>query len=111
MPYGTMGGEGQPQTQSVVYTRYAHFGQNLAEAIAGPRWLLGRTWGAEKTSLRIENRFAPEVIEALRAAGHDVETVGPFDEVMGHAGALVRHPGGAIEGASDPRCDGAGVGC
>ena len=29
------------------------------------------------------------------------------DEVMGHAGAAVRHDSGLIEGASDPRSDGA----
>jgi gamma-glutamyltranspeptidase/glutathione hydrolase len=33
--------------------------------------------------------------------------VGAFDPVMGHAGALVGHPSGLIEGAADPRCDGA----
>ncbi len=110
MPYGTMGGEGQPQTQSVLYTRYAHFGQDLARAIDGPRWLLGRTWGAEATNLRIENRFGESVYEALRAAGHDVEVIGAYDDVTGHAGALVRHPDGSIEGASDPRCDGAATG-
>ena len=48
--------------------------------------------------------------EALRRAGHDVDVVGAFDEVMGHAGALVRHPDGSIEGASDARCDGAAIG-
>lgn len=110
MPYGTMGGEGQPQTQSVIYTRYAHFRQDLAQAIDNPRWLLGRTWGAEATNLRIENRFDGCVYEALRGAGHDVEVIGPHDEIMGHAGALVRHPDGSIEGASDPRCDGAAAG-
>ncbi len=110
MPYGTMGGEGQPQTQSALYTRYAHFGQGLDAALSAPRWLLGRTWGEERTNLRLESRFRPQVIEALRAAGHDVETVGAFDEVMGHAGALVRHGDGPIEGASDPRCDGAAAG-
>lgn len=111
MPYGAMGGEGQPQTQAMVYTRYAQFGQLLAEAIAAPRWLLGRTWGATRANLRIESRVAPEVIAALEAAGHDLEVVGPFEEVMGHAGALVRHPDGGIEGASDPRCDGAALAC
>ena len=111
MPYGTMGGEGQPQTQSVIYTRYAHFGQDLAQAIDNPRWLLGRTWGAEATNLRIENRFEESVYEALRAAGHDVEIIGAYEDVTGHAGALVRHLDGSIEGASDPRCDGAATGC
>jgi gamma-glutamyltranspeptidase/glutathione hydrolase len=57
--------------------------------------------------LRIENRVDPDVIQALAAAGHDVETVGDFDEIMGHAGALVWRPDGLIEGASDPRSDGA----
>jgi gamma-glutamyltranspeptidase len=30
----------------------------------------------------------------------------PFSDTMGHAGALVRHPNGVIEGAADPRSDG-----
>ncbi|MGD9669943.1 MAG: gamma-glutamyltransferase family protein [Hyphomicrobiaceae bacterium] len=110
MPYGTMGGEGQPQTQSAIYTRYVVHGQELQEAITRPRWLLGRTWGADTTNLRLENRFNPEVVEAMRRAGHDVELVGPFEEAMGHAGALVIHRSGEraglIEGASDPRSDG-----
>jgi gamma-glutamyltranspeptidase/glutathione hydrolase len=107
MAFGTMGGEGQPQTQAMVYTRHIDFGQELQAAVTAPRWLLGRTWGAETMNLRIENRFPADVIEALRAAGHDLEVVGPFEEVMGHAGALVRHPSGVIEGAADPRSDGA----
>ena len=114
MPYGTMGGEGQPQTQAAVFTRYADYGQELQAAITAPRWLLGRTWGSHVTNLRIENRFAPEVIAALKAAGHDVEVVGPFEETMGHAGALVAHTkgekAGTIEGASDPRSDGRAAG-
>jgi gamma-glutamyltranspeptidase len=114
MPYGTMGGEGQPQTQSAIYTRYVVHGQGLQEAISRPRWLLGRTWGADKTNLRLENRFDPNVVEGLRRAGHDVELVGPFEEAMGHAGALVLHRSGVtsglIEGASDPRSDGRAAG-
>ncbi|WP_119461415.1 gamma-glutamyltransferase family protein [Rhodospirillaceae bacterium SYSU D60014] len=106
MSYGTMGGEGQPQTQAAIFTRHVLYGQDLQAAVTAPRWLLGRTWGAPKMNLRIEDRFAPETIDALRKVGHDVELVGPFDEIMGHAGALVRHPSGLIEGASDPRSDG-----
>ena len=114
MAYGTMGGEGQPQTQAAVFTRYANYGQDLQSAITAPRWLLGRTWGSDVTNLRIENRFAPEVIVELRAAGHDVEVIGPYEEAMGHAGALVAHRNGpragTIEGASDPRSDGRAAG-
>jgi gamma-glutamyltranspeptidase len=110
MPYGTMGGEGQPQTQAMLFSRHVLQGQSLQQAVTAPRWLLGRTWGAEKTSLRIESRFDPSVINALRSAGHDLEEIGPFDEVMGHAGALVHHPDGLIEGAADPRSDGTAAG-
>jgi gamma-glutamyltranspeptidase/glutathione hydrolase len=106
MVYGTMGGEGQPQTQAMIFTRHVTFKHELQAAVTAPRWLLGRTWGAPKANLRLENRFALEVVDALVAAGHDVELVGAFDEVMGHAGALVRHGGGLIEGAADPRGDG-----
>lgn len=107
MAYGTMGGEGQPQTQAMLFTRHVLYGQDLQETVTAPRWLLGRTWGAETTSLRIEDRIGEDVIAALRSAGHEVEVTGPFDEVMGHAGALVHHPDGLMEGATDPRSDGA----
>ena len=106
MVYGTMGGEGQPQIQAMLFARHVLYGQDLQPAVTAPRWLLGRTWGAEATSLRIENRIDFAVIDALRAAGHDVDVIGPFDEVMGHAGAVVRHPDGLLEGAADPRGDG-----
>lgn len=106
MSYGTMGGEGQPQTQAAVFTRYVMHGQDLQAAVTAPRWLLGRTWGAESTNLKIESRFDPALIDALRARGHDVAMVGEFEEVMGHAGAIVYHPDGLLEGASDPRSDG-----
>jgi len=106
MVYGTMGGEGQPQTQAALFTRYAHHGEALQAAVTAPRWLLGRTWGAETNSLKLESRFPEELLAALRAAGHDVELRAPFDSAMGHAGAIVRHPGGLLEGAADPRSDG-----
>jgi len=106
MVYGSMGGDGQPQTQAALFSRYARFGQDLQQAISAPRWLLGRTWGTETAKLRIESRFDPSVIDALRAAGHDIDVTGPYDAIMGHAGALVRNRDGIIEGAADPRGDG-----
>ncbi|MEX0693453.1 MAG: gamma-glutamyltransferase family protein [Rhodospirillales bacterium] len=106
MSYGTMGGEGQPQTQAAVYSRYAMFGQALQTSVTAPRWLLGRTWGEDSTTLKLEGRFEPGVVEALRAAGHAVDLVQPFTSIMGHAGAVVRHADGVLEGACDPRSDG-----
>jgi gamma-glutamyltranspeptidase/glutathione hydrolase len=110
MVYGTMGGDGQPQTQAAVFTRYAVFGQPLQQAISAPRWLLGRTWGSMSETLKLESRFGADVLEELRRRGPEVEVLGAFDETMGHAGAVLRHAGGALEGGYDPRGDGAVAG-
>ncbi len=111
MVYGTMGGEGQPQTQAAIFARHARFGQELQRAVTAPRWLLGRTWGATSTTLKIEGRVDAKVIEALRRAGHDVEVVADFSDTMGHAGAIVRHGSGLMEGGADPRGDGVVAAC
>jgi len=107
MVYGNMGGDGQPQSQSAVFTRYALFGMNPQEAVSAPRWLLGRTWGQTSDSLKLEARFPSEVVEQLRRYGHEVEVLQAWDETMGHAGAIVRHANGVLEGGADPRSDGA----
>ena len=68
MSYGTMGGEGQPQTQATIFLRYAIQNLDLQEAINQPRWLLGRTWGEETTSLKIEGRFSKETFQNFSLA-------------------------------------------
>jgi len=107
MVYGTMGGDGQPQTQAAVFTRHVVHGMPLQEAVSAPRWLLGRTWGSMSESLKLESRFDPALVEELARRGHEVEVVGAFDEVVGHAGALLRHADGSLDGGYDPRSDGA----
>jgi gamma-glutamyltranspeptidase/glutathione hydrolase len=106
MVYGNMGGDGQPQTQSAVFTRCAVFGMSPQAAISAPRWLLGRTWGQTTDSLKLEARFPPDVVDTLKLMGHDVEIVADYDEIVGHAGAIVRHANGVLEGGTDPRSDG-----
>src|SRR5262245_6847945 len=110
MVYGTMGGEGQPQTQSALFSRYAMLGSKLQAAVTAPRWLLGKTWGEETMTLKLESRFDPGLIAALREAGHNVEVLPAFTSTMGHAGAIVLHADGTFEGATDPRSDGAASG-
>lgn len=107
MAFGTMGGDGQPQTLAAIFTRYARFGQDLQQAITAPRWVLGKSYdGREVHDVKIENRVDPEVIATLSRAEHDVVTVGSFEDLMGHAAAIVRHHNGVLDGAADPRGDG-----
>jgi oxamate amidohydrolase len=111
MAYGCMGGDGQPQTQGAVFTRYVDFREPLLDALDRPRWVLGRTWGAARTALRLEERVDGNVVDRLAAAGHDVEVLPePYSDVMGHAGAAVLHPDGNCEAAHDPRADGGAAG-
>ena len=108
--YGTMGGDGQPQTQSAVFTRYAVFGQGMQQAISAPRWLLGRTWGQASDTLKLEARFDSALVAELKRRGHDVEVLQAYDETMGHAGGIARHADGTLEAGFDPRSDGAAAG-
>lgn len=109
--YGTMGGEGQPQTQAAIVTRIVDFGMSPQDAINAPRWLHGRTWGASSNNLKIEGRVPNPVIQELKKKGHPVDVVDDYTDTMGHAGAiLINNETGVFQGASDPRGDGAAVG-
>jgi gamma-glutamyltranspeptidase len=107
--YGTMGGEGQPQTQAALVTRMVDDGLGPQAAVEAPRWLYGRTGGEASKALRLEARFAPGVAETLAARGHDVKVVDAWSDLMGHAQAIALDDDG-LRGGSDPRADGAALG-
>ena len=111
MAYGSMGGDGQPQTQGALFSRHVLYRQPLAAALDRPRWLLGRTWGSAVTNLRMEQGFDGNLIDRLLSAGHDVDVLDArYSDTMGHAGAVLLHPDGTLEGAHDPRADGGAAG-
>jgi gamma-glutamyltranspeptidase/glutathione hydrolase len=106
LSYGAMGGDGQPQFQAQILSRY-RFGQSLASAVDAPRWLLGKTWGAGSVSLKLESRFDPMLLARLTAAGHPVEEYSEaYSDQFGHAGMLLKQPRGEVEATHDPRSDG-----
>ena len=107
--YGTMGGEGQPQTQAALVTRVVDRGLGPQAAVDAPRWLFGRTWGEPTKALRLESRFDATVAAQLRERGHQVQIVEPWSDLMGHAHAIALDADG-LRGGSDPRADGAAKG-
>jgi gamma-glutamyltranspeptidase/glutathione hydrolase len=111
MPYGTMGGDSQPQIQAQVLSRY-RLGIPLADAVDAPRFRLGRRKGDPEVMLRLESRFDEGLVRSLSEAGHPVLRVEePYSDDFGHAGALVRHRhDGRIEATHDPRSDGGALG-
>ncbi|PMH44450.1 gamma-glutamyltransferase [Vibrio sp. 10N.286.49.B3] len=106
MVYGTMGGEGQPQTQACLFSRHLYQQMSLSDAVAEPRWLLGRTWGDSTNNLRLENQLYKTHGAALQALGHEVTQVTDNNELMGHAGAIMLAAHGSVTATSDPRSDG-----
>lgn len=109
--YGTMGGEGQPQTQAAIATRVVDFGMFPQDAVAAPRWLHGRTWGAASNDLKMESRIPRETLDEMRRRGHPVAEVDAYTDTMGHAGAIMIDPETNLRySATDPRGDGLAVG-
>ena len=109
--YGTMGGEGQPQTQAALVTRIVDYGMSVQEAIEAPRWLYGRTWGASSNSLKVENRVVEDVRDELAGLGHELEVLEDFTDTMGHAGAIFIDEETNVKfGGADPRGDGVAIG-
>ena len=105
MSYGTMGGEGQPQTQAAVFSGYAWRNKSITQAVSDPRWLLGRTWGDTSTNLKVEQSLVIQVKHELNQRDHDWVSVDNNNEMMGHAGAILDTPT-SLEAATDPRSDG-----
>jgi gamma-glutamyltranspeptidase len=107
---GTMGGEGQPQTHAALITRLIDRGYDVQQAIEAPRWLMGRTWGAESRDLWLEGRISDTVVAELKRRGQPVAMLPDWDDNCGHAQAIRIHEHGYFEGGADPRGDGLALG-
>ena len=109
--YGSMGGEGQPQTHAAIVSRIVDFGYDVQQAIEAPRWLMGRTWGTEVLDLAMEGRISDLVYDELKRRGQPVKPVDDWNDNMGHAQAIrLNTQTGFLEGGADPRGDGAAIG-
>ncbi|ESA32581.1 gamma-glutamyltransferase [Leptolyngbya sp. Heron Island J] len=107
--FGTMGGEGQPQTQVALLTRVLDLGLDIQTAINLPRWRWGRTWGQSSARLALEGRISPEIRHGLRQRGHQLQIEADWSEAMGHA-HMIQVRDDWLLGACDPRSDGIAVG-
>jgi oxamate amidohydrolase len=111
LAFGSMGGEGQPQSQAAIVTRIVDFGYDVQQAIEAPRWLLGRTWGTRTRNMSLEGRISDEVARELKRRGQPVQMVTDWNDNLGHASAIrVDRDQRFFEGGADPRGDGAALG-
>jgi len=130
MAIGTMGGDAQPQIHAQLLTAMLDFHLDPQQAIAAPRWHSGRAYLNERADIlpgqrgvdeslnpnvaevvQMESRFAEETVVQLARLGHHIQTLGPWEDVMGHAQAIVIDAENQVfVGAADPRCDGLALG-
>jgi gamma-glutamyltranspeptidase/glutathione hydrolase len=108
--YGTQGADGQPQTLSVILSRLIDHGLDPEEALAAPRFLLGRTFSDTRDSLKIESDVSEAVMTALAARGHALAPIPPRNPLAGQAGVIAIAADGLMRGAHDPRSDGQALG-
>jgi gamma-glutamyltranspeptidase/glutathione hydrolase len=108
LAFGTPGGDQQDQWSLNFFLAHVHFGLNLQESIDAPNFhtehfpssFYPRTSSPGK--LVVENRLEPEVIEGLRARGHDLEVVDGWS--LGRISAVSRNArDGSLRGAANPR--------
>jgi gamma-glutamyltranspeptidase len=111
LAFGSMGGEGQPQSHVALVTRIVDFGYDAQQAIEAPRWLMGRTWGTQSRNMSLEGRISDETVRELKRRGQPVQMVTDWNDNMGHASAIrVDQEQGFFEAGADPRGDGAALG-
>jgi len=109
--YGTQGADGQPQTLAAVLSRLIDYQLPPWEALARPRFLLGRTFSDGRDTLKLEADVPAAVQATLAARGHAIQSVPAQSPLLGHPGALARDAAtGLWCGAHDPRSDGVALG-
>ncbi len=108
--YGTQGADGQPQTLTVALTRLIDYGLDPAEALARPRFLLGRTFSDSRDTLKLEASVGSATVGALERMGHETSVIDSNSPLAGQAGVIAIQDDGSMIGAHDPRSDGAAIG-
>jgi gamma-glutamyltranspeptidase/glutathione hydrolase len=101
--FGIMGGFNQPLAHAQFVSNYVDYEMNVQGALSAPRF----TVGTDFCHIPIESRVKPEVLDRLRAMGHDLEVRKDYSAVMGRGQAVLHDSTRKMNFAgSDPRTDG-----
>jgi gamma-glutamyltranspeptidase/glutathione hydrolase len=101
--FGIMGGANQPLAHAQFVSNFVDYGMNIQGALSAPRFTVGR----DLCHIRIEDRVKPEVLDQLRAKGHDLDVRKHYSTTMGRGQAVLHDSAKKMNyAASDPRADG-----
>lgn len=117
LPFGTPGGDVQPQSMVQLFLNVAEFGMDVQQAIEEPR---ASTWSFPNSFwphayrpglVGVESRIDPSVVDDLRKRGHDVDVWNEWTPRMGSLCAIeVDRERGTLSGGADLRRDGYAMG-
>ena len=117
LPFGTPGGDVQPQSMVQLFLNVVEFGMDVQQAIEAPR---ASTWSFPNSFwphayrpglVGVESRIAPSVVDELRKRGHDVDVWNEWTPRMGSLCAIeVDAARGTMYGGADLRRDGYAMG-
>lgn len=103
--FGIMGGENQPLAHAQFVSNFVDYNMNIQGALEAPRFTV--TSGVVTCDLFIESRIKPDVINALRAKGHNLLVRQEYSAKMGRGQAVLHNSKTKMNyAASDPRADG-----
>ena len=102
MVTGSPGGPRIISTTLLTVLHVIDYGMDVSEAVSAPRF--HHQWQPDR--LAVEDEVPRDVVEALRARGHEVSVESDWSA----AEAIVLDPDGAHWGGTDPRRDGAALG-
>lgn len=102
--FGIMSGWNQAQAHAQFVSNIVDFHMNVQAALEAARFTKLTFDGCDVT---MENGIPPDVIEALRAKGHDIKVELRYSQTMGRGNAILHDDTTGVNfGGTDPRTDG-----
>lgn len=115
--FGVMGGDMQPQGHVQVLVNLIDFEMNVQQAgdaarvrHFGSATPTGRPANPDGGTVDVESGISDETIAALEAKGHRVRRAFPGGSFGGYQAILIDWENGVLQGATEPRKDGAALG-
>lgn len=117
MPFGTPGGDVQPQSMVQLFLNVAEFGMDVQQAVEAPRvstWSFPNSFWPHAYHpglVGVEGRLPAHTVSELERRGHQVDIWDDFTSKMGCLCAIrIDRERGTLSGGADPRRDGYAMG-